>query len=134
MENNMKWFLIDDDYDDQIIFEIAIKEVNSDIICVTAHNGLRALKMLMENHTFIPDIIFMDLYMPIMDGRECLKEMKKIKRLENIPIYIYSSPSEGTTVEELMALGAAGYIPKQSTIPGLVKALQQVLLFSHDAA
>ena len=133
MKRKITWFLIDDDYDDQIVFEIAIKEMHQNSYCLTANNGLRALQMLNEDPTFIPDYILMDLNMPVMNGWECLKQIKLIDRIQHIPVYIYSSPADNRTVAKAIANGASGYISKQATIPAIIQKLEQIIFISQNS-
>ena len=84
----LKNFLIgDDDPDDQELFLEALKEIDEDFVCVTAFDGQEVLDKL-ENSLFVPDMIFLDLNMPKMNGHECLKEIKKnslLKKYWSIP-------------------------------------------------
>lgn len=109
-------FLIDDDADDQEIFALVLKSVNPAITCITAKDGFEAISRLTEEKTFNPDYIFLDLNMPRMDGKECLREIKKIDRLKGIPVIIYSTSSAQKDILETRALGASDYLEKQSSI------------------
>jgi CheY-like chemotaxis protein len=116
MNRGKTCFLIDDDADDQEIFTLVLKSVNPAITCITANDGFEAVTRLTEEKTFNPDYIFLDLNMPRMDGKECLREIKKIDRLKGIPVIIYSTSSEQKDILETRALGASDYLEKQSSI------------------
>ncbi len=64
---HLKIMLVDDDPDDQCIFLDTLTEINSEIECVTADNGLEALSLLHE-HKQPPSLVFLDLNMPLMNG------------------------------------------------------------------
>ena len=114
MQKIINCLLIDDDLDDQEIFKMCIKKISKDINCMSAHDGTEAIELLDLNNDYIPDYIFLDINMPKMNGIACLKELKKIERIKNSKIFIYSTTSEEKTVTESRNLGASDFIIKQS--------------------
>jgi CheY-like chemotaxis protein len=120
-------FMVDDDIDDQEIFAIALREVEQKVACVFANDGIEALKMLHDDSSFLPDYIFLDLNMPRMTGKQCLSEIKKIKRLSNTRVIIYSTSSNNESMHEARQLGADEYFTKPSSISELTKKLAQFL-------
>ena len=127
MQEKIICFLIDDDHEDQEIFSLALNAIDEDIDCVTASDGVDALNKLRKERGFTPHFIFLDLNMVRMNGRECLKEIKKIPHLNDIPIIIYSTSSEQKDITETKLLGATDYIVKPPSISILTKRLEQVL-------
>ena len=127
MQEKIICFLIDDDDDDQEIFNLALDSIDADITCITANDGIEALNKLNIDSDFVPDFIFLDLNMVRMNGRECLAEIRKLPRLNEIPIIIYSTSSEQKDITETKLLGATDYIVKPPSISMLVKRLEQVL-------
>ena len=127
MQEKIICFLIDDDDDDQEIFSMALNTIDENIKFVTASDGIEALDKLHIDKAFTPHFIFLDLNMVRMNGRECLREIKKIPRLNNIPVIIYSTSSEQKDITETILLGAADYIVKPPSISILTKRLEQVL-------
>jgi CheY-like chemotaxis protein len=118
-------FLIDDDHDDQLIFTLALQQVSGSILCVTADNGIEALKRL-DQKGFLPDYIFIDLNMPGMNGIECLLKIKAIGHLKDIPVVIYTTSSKQKDIIETSALGASAFITKPYHIADLSKTLHEV--------
>jgi DNA-binding response OmpR family regulator len=127
MHENITCFLIDDDDDDQEIFTLALSNIDQSISCITANDGIEALQKLHQENNFTPDFIFLDLNMVRMNGLECLVEIKKIQRLQNTPIIIYSTSSEQKDISATQLLGAADYIVKPPSMTQLEKRLEQVL-------
>ncbi|SDH03973.1 response regulator [Chitinophaga filiformis] len=127
MQEKIICFLIDDDHEDQEIFSLALNAIDEDIDCITASDGVDALNKLRKERGFTPHFIFLDLNMVRMNGRECLKEIKKIPHLNDIPIIIYSTSSEQKDITETKLLGATDYIVKPPSISILTKKLEQVL-------
>ena len=118
--------LVDDDPDDQEIFGMAVQSVNSNVSCYFADDGIKALEML-KDASFRPDMIFVDLNMPRMNGKQCLAEIKKIDRLQNIPVYIYSTSSH-THIRNAQDVTPTAYIVKPSTLPELTEILKGVFV------
>ncbi|RFS15093.1 response regulator [Emticicia sp. C21] len=104
-------FLIDDDVDDQEIFAFILSDAFPQVDCVFANDGLDALEKL-QDVSFNPGIIFIDINMPRMNGLEILKEIKKVKRFSKTPVYMYSTSNENKVVEQSRELGATGFIKK----------------------
>ncbi len=119
-------FLIDDDEDDQEIFALALKKLDTAIQCVFANDGSEALHKLRQDETFMPEFIFLDLNMPGMTGKQCLPELKKINRLQHTPIIIFSTSSELKDIQESRQLGAAAFITKPALISDLTAQLAQL--------
>lgn len=122
-----KVFLIDDDTDDQEIFEIAMQKHDGDVECVFADDGLQALKKLKSENDFIPDYIFIDINMPLMGGEECLEEIRKIEKLKKVPVYMYSTSAEQFNESEKRKLGVTDYIVKPSSINDLTAVLSSII-------
>lgn len=123
--------LIDDDEDDREIFLTVIKENASSVVCNVAKNGREALDKLTQE--FIkPDLIFLDLNMPRMNGREFLTEIKKFDGLREIPVIILSTSADNETISETRKLGARHFISKPDKFSTWETLLKQAL--QHFAA
>lgn len=124
-------FLIDDDVDDQEIFSMALKYVDLPVTCITADDCGEALKKLAQDTSFIPDYIFLDLNMPKMNGKQCLKEIKKQAHLKHIPVIMYTTSLNQRDIAETKEIGASTYIIKPSNISELASVLK--LLFNTSS-
>lgn len=120
-------FLVDDDSDEQVFFDIAWKKVDRSVQLLFADDGISALKRINNDFSFIPDVIFLDINMPIMNGIRLLKELKKIERLNAVPIYMYSTAAEPRHLEECAAFGAKGFIKKEGDIAKMLESLTAIL-------
>ncbi|QJB31367.1 response regulator [Chitinophaga oryzae] len=118
--------LVDDDTDDQELFKLALAELNHPVKCLTAGNGQEALDNLCTR-AYQPDLIFLDLNMPLMNGIVFLKRIKDIDHLKNIPVIIYSTSDEPREISTARSMGAVDYITKPARFDELCRLLQVVL-------
>jgi CheY-like chemotaxis protein len=121
----MNILFIDDDSDDKDIFFEAINAINPEIECDSATNGEEALQML-ESGPSLPHYIFLDINMPVMDGKSFLMAIKKNSRLKSIPVVVYSTTADQKEIKELRLLGA-DYIGKPTSFEVLKQSLSKYL-------
>ena len=127
-------YLIDDDSDDREIFNIALNDINKSIKCLTANNAVEALKYLQSDPDLNPDYIFLDLNMPLMNGRQFLEEIRNYTHLAEIPVVILSTSGDAQTIRETIAMGARHFITKpdllpswESTLKGFFEDIEKIL-------
>ncbi len=127
MKEDSTIYLVDDDDDDQEIFALALEEAAPSFTCVTAKNAIEALECLKAGFVR-PDCIFLDLNMPLMNGKQCLEEIKKQTKLAEIPVVIYTTSSEPRDREQMLAMGAAAFITKPPGIDELIASLNDIFI------
>jgi DNA-binding NtrC family response regulator len=116
--------LVDDDDDEHEIFSSALKTIGKAFNFISAKNCEDALHLL---KTLDPDYIFIDVNMPRINGMTCLQEIKKISRIEKIPVYMYSTGMNVWDGQKALHLGAADYIIKPSSFSGLCQLLKKIV-------
>jgi CheY-like chemotaxis protein len=114
--------LIDDDDDDQFIFLGALKEIAPDSRCHISNNALEAFQYL-HAVAEVPDMLFLDLNMPMMNGFEFLLILKKDIRFSPIPVIIFSTSDNPEDLDRANELGALQFITKTADIQLLKKDL-----------
>ncbi|KIX22501.1 transcriptional regulator [Flavobacterium sp. 316] len=119
--------LADDDEDDRLFFTDAFDELKINTVVNTVNNGVQLMDFLNNPESVLPNIIFLDLNMPIKSGIDCLKEIKQNDRFKDIAIAIYSTSSSDEDVENTFVLGANIYIKKPSDFNTLKKVLNEVV-------
>ena len=124
MNTIKKILVVDDDMDDVQLFGEVIANIEPSIKLQHAEDGRDALEKLAETTNHLPDLIFLDLNMPRMDGKECLKKIKKDDQLNHIPVIIYTTSSQINDIEETMEAGAVCFITK----PNNLKELERILI------
>lgn len=117
--------LVDDDAEDCGIFQEALKEVNPDSICLTAHNGEEALRLL-DDSILLPDMIFLDINMPFMNGKICLVKIRENDKFREVPVVIYSTTITAGEKKAFAKLGA-GIFEKPATYLQLKNTLRKFL-------
>jgi CheY-like chemotaxis protein len=122
--------LADDDEDDRLFFTDAFEELKINTIVNTVNNGKELLNFLNHPETVLPNIIFLDLNMPILNGIDCLKQIKQNDKFNDIAIAIYSTSSSDQDVEDTFVLGANIYIKKPSNFNDLKKTLSEVIIIN----
>jgi len=118
---------VDDDPDDQLLFAEALHDADDAVLCLTADNGIDALSKLNFGTIVLPNLIFMDVNMPRMNGIDCLKEIKKTDLLKDIPVIMYSTSCSPAYQKECFNSGAALYMEKPSDFMQLCNVLKQII-------
>ena len=118
--------LADDDEDDRNFFKDAFGEIKINTDVKLVNDGVELMEYLNQPDIVLPHILFLDLNMPRKNGLECLSEIKKIERLKQIAIAIYSTSASDSDIEETFVKGANIYIKKPNDFEALKKTLSIV--------
>lgn len=122
--------LLEDEPSDAYLVKMALKEGK-----VLAHlhhvvDGREGLDFLNKTEKYAdaprPDLIFLDLNMPRMNGSEFLTAIKADDRFSGIPVVVLTTSDYEKDVICSYQLGAAGYITKPMDMPQFIKAIQQI--------
>ena len=114
---------IDDDSDDCELFMEALSAVSSSSY-MAINDPVEAFHKLLMREVR-PDVIFLDLNMPVMSGLELLTEIKKQEALQEIPIIIFSTSQLEDIRREAKQLGAHDYISKPNNFNDLKQILSK---------
>ena len=117
--------LVDDDDEDHLFFNLALQKVPKLIECSSARNAAEAFAIL-NNNFYTPHFIFIDINMPGVNGIECLSEIKKIDRLKEAKLYMYTTSTEEKIMNDCKQLGVEEIISKMSDITLLQEKLGRV--------
>src|ERR1035437_7875258 len=122
--------LADDDKDDCIFFDTALKKLPVSTHLTTVYDGEELMSYLSENSNKLPDVIFLDLSMPRKNGFECLNEIKENNKLKDIFVVMFSISHpqnknyEQDMINMLLKMGACHHIIKTHDLKQLKKAIQ----------
>ncbi len=113
---NKKILIVDDD--SFLLDMYALKFSQNGYEVATALGALPALDKLREG--YVPDIMLLDIVMPVVDGFEMLEKMKNENLAQNSIRIILSNRGQESDIKRGTDLGASGYIVKASTTPAEV--------------
>ena len=115
-----KILVVEDDRDIQTVVVQLLESEGFETIC--ANNGREALQVLKDDTQNLPDLIILDLMMPIMDGFEFREEQKRDPRIANVPIVIMSA--DGNVEPKKHKIDAKAYIKKPLDIDDLIELVK----------
>ncbi len=118
-------FLTDDDPDDRFLFEEALLLADKSVRYIFAFDGVDAIEQLQSTEMLLPDLIFLDVNMPRMNGIDCLKMIKSTEKLKSIPVIMYSTSS--FYHNECIEHGASHYLEKPNDFSQLCDKVKFIL-------
>lgn len=127
-ENKLLTILLaDDDEDDRELFTDIIHQVNGPIKLHSVSSGVELISTLTSWPGDLPNLIFLDLNMPGMDGRQCLKEMKKHSNFKDTHVIICSTSSSPDDINYAYEKGADLFLVKPNKFNNYFTMLKEVL-------
>ncbi len=114
-----KILIVDDEPNIVMSLEYTFKKNNFEVFI--ARDGLEALAILKTN---FPDVIILDVMMPLVDGFATLEQIRKDKNLAHTKVIFLSAKNKAVDIEKGLALGADAYLTKPFSIK---KVVDQVL-------
>jgi CheY-like chemotaxis protein len=110
-----KVLIVEDDIFVAEVYSTKLLEMGHEI--QIARNGQEGLAILEKS---VPDLILLDIIMPIMDGIEMLAEVKKKDEWKNIPIILLTNIGEKESIQKVKSLGVEDYLIKSHFTPAEV--------------
>ena len=134
MNNNTYNIVIaDDDADDQFFLKEAISKVDKTPNLISVFNGLQLLDLLHHRGNYSttlarkPNLVLLDLNMPVMDGFNALAEIKKDTNLKDIPVYVLTTSRRENDRKTCELLGANEFYSKPSEFAKLQLLARDIL-------
>src|SRR5688500_15183473 len=124
--------MVDDDLDDLELMHRGLKDSSkAQVEIIALYNGLQLMDYLLRRESYRniktnPDLILLDLNMPLMDGFETLKEIKKQNHLNTIPLYVITTSRSRDDKTKALELGATGFYSKGSSSKDIRKIMQEI--------
>lgn len=124
----MTILLVDDDQDDIDFFASILAEVDksNSVTLLTANNGVEALKALRDSGDNLPDRIFLDINMPLLNGIDTLRKLREDIKLRKIDVTIYSTSPTFLGSDDCKNLGA-NFWQKPTSVADLTTKLTQMI-------
>ncbi len=126
MAKSLNILLIEDDIIEVMKFNRVLKTLGLNHKIIEANNGEEALSILKDKE-IIPDVIFLDLNMPKINGIEFLQILKADDYLKYIPAIILTTSNNHKDVLECYKIGIAGYVLKPLKYDDYVERIRKML-------
>jgi len=121
-----KILMAEDDEDDVDLFKDVLTDLAVDVKLQVAVNGVELMKIL-EEAEVLPELIFLDLNMPLKNGMLCLQEIKANPRWKNIKVVILSTSSNQDQIKTAYDKGADFYMTKSASYTDFKNAVAACL-------
>lgn len=122
-----KVILVDDDEDDRFLFSEAFESLAIQTELALFKNGQEFIDYLENTGDSLPEIVFLDLNMPVRNGLECLQYLRKIDKFKDVFVAIYSTSSSDRDMEATLLHGANIYIQKPTNFKTLTNVIDRAL-------
>ena len=116
---------VDDDLEDRELFSEAVSTIDKSIICIQLTDGVDALHYL-DSDLELPDIIFLDINMPKMDGITCLEIIRSNPKFDSTRIIMFSTSRAGHDLQKVKILGSE-FITKPNSFSDLLISLRNII-------
>ena len=119
---SMKILTVDDSMTIRSIIKNTLKEYDCEVH--EAENGLLGLQSIIR---IIPDLIILDITMPVMDGIEMLRKLRSSPRGKDMKVLMLTAESSKENIVEIAKLGVTNYIVKPFTNDQLIEKIQGII-------
>jgi CheY-like chemotaxis protein len=131
-DNVLHILLVDDNKNEHVFFTHALKSIDQSVRLDSLTSGTALIERIYDSSRPLPDILFLDVNMPVKSGKECLALLRTDGRFDGMPIVMYSTSDAETDTDETFALGADLYVRKPVEIVDLAYLLRAVLAVYHQ--
>lgn len=130
-------YLVEDDADDRYMFKMILDELKIDIQLDVFDNGLAVYETLISDLNAqeqdgvkrLPDLILLDLNLPVWDGKKTLKRIKNHDELKVVPVVVYTTSKSDQDIKECYFLGVNSFISKASEFNLLHAQIEKIFTY-----
>ena len=124
----MKILIVDDLPSNRALLDKIVRSSLSSDTLLASDGGDALAKIALDK----PDLILLDVMMPVMNGYTFLKELRANEQWKSIPVIVTTSSGDKAIVREMVALGIAGYLLRPFAARQVVEAIQEALKIPGD--
>ncbi|MFL5741347.1 MAG: response regulator [Flavisolibacter sp.] len=117
-------FLADDNTNDCLAFEKALLSIHPKFRLTTVTNGEELLQLLSH---YVPELLFLDLEMPLRNGIQCLQTIRSNRLLHHLPIIVFTATQRLNNIQVAYGMGANLFFIKPRNFESLVSSLRTIL-------
>jgi CheY-like chemotaxis protein len=119
--------IAEDDEDDRATLQEIIDELPLSVKTRIVEDGFELLNFLETPGINLPNLILLDINMPLINGLECLETIKNNAHLKSIPVIMCSVADDQALIEKCYNLGAKYYVIKPNSFPELKQTMKKIL-------
>ena len=132
ISSKLNIILAEDDFEDRLLFEEAIDQLPVSVQLTTFNNGDELMEWLTRKKTRLPDALFLDLNMPRKNGFAALGEIKRDSKLQDLPVFIFSTATNREMINQVFKDAAHYYIRKPANFWELKELIYKSLKLLAD--
>lgn len=122
--------LVEDNEDDVFLTREAFDAARLRVNLHHVNNGLKCMEFLRKQGPYAnvptPDLILLDMHMPVMDGHEVLSEIVKDESLRHLPVVVLTTSYEASDVRKMYGLRCSSYITKPVDFESFTTAISKL--------
>lgn len=134
ISRKLEILLADDDKDDCLLFKEALDELPVSVNLTTMSNGEVLMEHLTKKGNVLPNVLFLDLNMPLKNGFAALGEIKRNATLDKLPVIIFTTSDDQDMVKKVFRDAAHYFVHKPSNFSDLKDIIYRVItLVAEDS-
>lgn len=120
--------LVEDNISDQVMVQRALEDGKIACELSVLNHGKEALEKLNElaEHGHLPDLILMDINMPLMDGKQTLQAIRTTPSLKHLPVIMLTTSNRDKDILESYQLGVNAYLTKPVLESSFIQTIRQI--------
>ncbi|GAA0501408.1 response regulator [Deinococcus depolymerans] len=121
--------LIDDNPADLTLAQEAFDDHSDHVTLITCSEGAQAIRLLKDTSRSLPDVIVLDVNMPVMSGFDVLRTIRADEDLRHLPVVMLSTSSSEADIGQAYDLIASSYMLKNASFSEFVSQIDQFVKF-----
>lgn len=122
---NKKIMVCDDDQGILDVLQMLLESEDFDVI-----TEINSTNLIKEMKTNLPDLLLLDLWMPVLSGDQVLKTLRTTPEFKHLPVIVLSASVDGSSIAN--GAGATDFVPKPFDMDDLIIKIRELLLNSEN--